>query len=114
MLKNEAEINLECVEQILTRDYGSKMTIREKEAFKVAFVLCADAYFLGPKGAKPKINNDMCKNLAKPALIGEFNWCSYVLGSLLQGSQRVKESIRYNTKTVTLDGCLLFAVVSNN
>lgn len=112
MLKNEAEINLECVEGILRCDYGSKMTIMEKEAFKVAFVLCADAYFLGPKGAKPRINPEMYRNLAKPALIGEFNWCAYELHSLVQGSQKVKDSIAYGSKTVTLYGCLLFAVLT--
>lgn len=111
LLNNDEEITVECVEVILTRDYGSKMSIREREAFKVAFVLYVDAYFLGPQGAKAKINQDMFTNLTNSDSIAEMNWCGYVLNCLIQSSMRVKQSFKARNKTVTLEGCLLFAVV---
>lgn len=111
MLKHDADITLECVEKILRHDYGRKMTLREKDAFKVAFVLCADAYFLSPKGEKPKINQEMFINLIDTKKIPDMNWCGYVLRSLIQSARRVQQSITGGNKTVTLDGCLLFPVV---
>lgn len=114
MLNNDTEITVDCVEEILKRDYGSKMTTREKEAFKVAFLLCADAYFLAPKGGKAKINLEICNNLGNPSMIGEYNWCEYVMRSLFKGSRRVQQSLEYCKKTVTLEGCLLLGVVSSN
>jgi hypothetical protein len=56
MLNHEEEITLQCVERILTKEYGATMSIKEQEAFKVALVLCADAYFLAPRGSNAKIN----------------------------------------------------------
>lgn len=112
MLKNGEDITLECIESILTRDYGRKMNKTVIEAFKVAVVLYADAYFLGPKGRKARINQDMFRNLAQPGLIPELNWCSYVLSCLIHSSNRVQESISTGNKTLTIDGCLLFCVVS--
>lgn len=114
LLKNDAEITLEIVEEILKREYKNKMSFREQEAFKVAFVLCADAYFLGPRGPKPRINQEMYINLVNTAMIPEFNWCEYVLCCFIQSSKRVQQSISCGLKTVTLDGCLLFPVVREN
>lgn len=87
------------------------MSIREKEAFKVAFVLCADAYFLGPRGGKARVNQELYRNLVNPEMIGEFNWCAYVLCCLVQASKRIQQAIQQGNMTVTLDGCLLFPVV---
>lgn len=111
MLKDDAEITMECVEKILRRDYGRNMSSRERDAFIVAFVLCADAYFLGPKGGKPKINTEMFINLIDTKHIAELNWCGYVLKTLIQSAKRIQQSIEAGNKTVTLDGCLLFPVV---
>jgi hypothetical protein len=62
MLGPGEEITLESLKIILLRDYGSNMNVREIEAFKVALVLYVDAYFMGPKGAKVKVNQEILKN----------------------------------------------------
>lgn len=114
MLKPGADITLECLEKILTQQYARKMNNKEREAFKVAFVLCADAYFLGPKGARPKINQEMFRNLIDTTKIADMNWCGYVLRSLFQSAKRIKHSIAAANKTTPLDGRLLFPVVSQH
>lgn len=112
MLGPEEEITLECLKVILLHDYGRNMTIREIEAFKVALVLYVDAYFMGPKGAKVKVNQEIFRNVTDTECIGKLNWCGYVLRMLLQSARRVQKSMMTLNKTVTLDGCLFFWVVS--
>lgn len=112
MINEDEDVSLDRIEGILTREYAEKMSTKEQDAFKVAFAVCADAYFLGPRGSNAKINKDMYKNLANPEMIADFNWCGYVLKCLVQSAKQVQQSLSYGNKTVTLDGCLLFIVVS--
>lgn len=112
LLKPHDDITLQAIESVLTRDYTSKMSMAERDAFKVAFVLCADAYFLAPTGWRPKINQELYKTLLDPSMIPDFNWCGYVKRGLVLSSKRIQQSIAYGNKTVLLDGCLLFPAVS--
>ncbi|CAN6205475.1 unnamed protein product [Urochloa humidicola] len=111
MLGHGVDITLENIKTILQIDYGSKMTERQIEAFKVAVVLYADAYFMGPKGAKVRVNQEILRNLTNTACIEQLNWCGYVLGLLLQSAKRVQKSVNSGKKSVILDGCLFFWVV---
>ncbi|PUZ39841.1 hypothetical protein GQ55_9G375200 [Panicum hallii var. hallii] len=105
------DVTLEYVESVLLRDYGTQMTEKEVEAFKVATVLYGDTYFIARKGAKASINQEMYKIITETESIPHLNWCGYVLGILLHSAKRVQRSLASGNKTVTLDGCLSFWVV---
>lgn len=111
MIKQGKEITLTYLEKILVKDYGLKMSTREREAFKVAAVLYADAYFLAPKGAKAKVNQDLLIYVSEPAFIEGFNWCGYVLQVLIDSTRRAQEALRVGETKVTLDGYLFFWLV---
>ncbi|CAL5015641.1 unnamed protein product [Urochloa decumbens] len=111
MMQTGDVLTLDFIETVLLRNYGEKMSERQTEAFKVAVVLYADAYFMAPKGAKVKLNQEIFKKLENTNSIQYLNWCGYVLRLLLQSADRVQQSILSGNKTVTLDGCLLFLVV---
>jgi hypothetical protein len=108
------DVTLEYIESVLLRDYGTQMTEKEVEAFKVATVLYADTYFMARKGAKARINQEMYKIITETESISHLNRCGYVLGILLHSAKRVQRSLASRNKTVTLDGCLSFWVVSNH
>lgn len=113
MLGNGEDLTLEYIEILLLHDYGNPKTAREVEAVKIAVVLYADAYFMAPKGVKVKINQEIFKSLTWTDFIGQLNWCGYVLRLLLHSAKIVQMSMISGHKTVTLDGCLFFWVVSN-
>lgn len=112
MMKQGQEMTLGYLEKLLVKDYGLMMSTREREAFKIAAVLYADAYFLAPKGTKAKVNQDLFRYISEAAFIEGFNWCSYVLRVLIDSTKKVQEALQMGEAKVTLGGCLLFWVVS--
>uniref|UniRef100_A0A0A9A5J5 Ubiquitin-like protease family profile domain-containing protein n=1 Tax=Arundo donax TaxID=35708 RepID=A0A0A9A5J5_ARUDO len=111
MLRPGCEITLDYVESVLYRDYGSSMSPRQRQAFKVAAVIYADAFFLGPRGNSPKVNLDILNNIDDPNQIHKKNWSRYVIQSLRAAAGRVQDALNNGNKTFTIDGCLLFVVI---
>jgi hypothetical protein len=112
MLRPGEEPNFKNIESILLSEVGRGMSIKEKDAFKVAFVLFADAVFLGPKGQHPKINTELLKKCSDPSVVGNINWCDYVVRGLKNSARKVQFSMLNGNKNPTIEGCLLFLLVS--
>ncbi|TVU07978.1 hypothetical protein EJB05_41359, partial [Eragrostis curvula] len=106
-----SEITLGHLEQILVRRYSRKMTKVKRDAFKVAAILYADAYFLSPKGNNAKINHYLFPCLKDPDRIPNFNWCGYVLNVLRESAKKVQQALMGGKKSITLEGCLVFIMV---
>lgn len=111
MINDSTEITLGYLEKVLVKDYGVRMTTREAIAFKIAAILYADAYYLAPKGTKAKVNQSLFRYITDAAMIEGFNWCAYVLRTLINSSRRAQEALSLGETKVTLDGCLFFWVV---
>lgn len=112
MLVHREDLTMEWIQTILLRDYGGQMSAKEIQGFKAAVLLYADAYFMAPKGWKIRVNQKIFKTVANISCIQEMNWCGYVLQILLQSAGRVQKSLLSSNKTITLDGCLFFLVVT--
>jgi hypothetical protein len=88
------------------------MTSKEKEEFKLAFVLYVDAVFLGAKGSNPKVNNDPLKKCSDTTVIPKLNWSDYVVCCLKDSARKVQLSLLNGKMNVTIEGCLFFLLVS--
>jgi hypothetical protein len=112
LLRKEEEPTLKTIESILLSEPGRMMTLKERDAFKVAFVLYADALFLGPKGQHPKINTELMRECSDPSVVGNLNWCDYVVSGVKQSARKVQFSALNGNKNPTIEGCLFFLLVS--
>ncbi|TVU03795.1 hypothetical protein EJB05_50642, partial [Eragrostis curvula] len=110
-LSRTAEITLDYVESLLVKEYDGKMSIKDKEAFKVAVVLFVDAYLFSPSSGQAKINNSVCPYLVNPNSIDKVNWSAYVLRAVKEASRKVKKSLASGNKSVSLDCCLILLQV---
>lgn len=111
-LGKNSEITLDYVESLLTKDYGGRMSSEEKDAFKVAAVIFADAHFLAPRTAAYKVNQSIMPYLVDPSCIQNVNWCHHVLSAVKQASMRVKQGLAAGKKSIPLDCCLIFLEVT--
>ncbi|KAL6615921.1 hypothetical protein ACP70R_038191 [Stipagrostis hirtigluma subsp. patula] len=111
LLPPSADVSVEYLENLIVRQYGPKMTFREKNAFKVAAVLFADSYFIRPHGTAVKVNQSIFGNLLDVDSICKKNWASYLLHGLKRACCRVRHCIRQENKSITLDGCLILLQV---
>lgn len=94
MIREGVDITLGYLEKVLIKDYGTKMSTREREAFKIAAMLYADAYFIGPKGTKAKVNHDLYRYISEPAFIPTLNWCDYALRVITDSTKRAQAALR--------------------
>lgn len=111
MVRQGMEITLGYLEKVLVKDYGTKMSRKEIEAFKIAAVLYADAYFIGPKGTKAKVDQELYRYVSDPSVIGNLNWSEYVLRVLNESTKRAQAMMRQGESKATLEGCLFFWLV---
>lgn len=112
LLRGGEEPTLKTLESILSKEIGRRMTSKEKEEFKLAFVLYVDAVFLGAKGSNPKVNNDPLKKCSDTTVIPKLNWSDYVVCCLKDSARKVQLSLLNGKMNVTIEGCLFFLLVS--
>jgi hypothetical protein len=84
MLRSGEEPTVRTLENILLKDLGRVMTLKEKEQFKLAFVLYVEAVFLGAKGKNPKVNIELLKKCSDTSIITQLNWADYIF-NLFEG-----------------------------
>ncbi|KAL6622856.1 hypothetical protein ACP70R_032735 [Stipagrostis hirtigluma subsp. patula] len=106
-MRDGQKLSLEYLEKLIVQPYPNKMTERERQAFQVACVLYADAFFLSPHGTPAKINIEIFRSLLQPERIREYNWSGYVLQCLKEAARRIQAALKKPIKAVILGGCLL-------
>ncbi|KAF8659775.1 hypothetical protein HU200_058237 [Digitaria exilis] len=89
MLGPENEMSITTVQSIVMREYSRKMTPREREAFKIAFVIYIDACFLWPRGQAAKPNQGIYKHLVDTSSMQDINWCAYVIRGVKESAAKV-------------------------
>jgi hypothetical protein len=112
MLRSGEEPTIRTLENILLKDLGRLMTVKEKEQFKLAFVLYAEAVFLGAKGKNPKVNMELLKKCSDTSIITQLNWSNYIVTCLKDSAKKVQFSVLNGKQNITIEGCLFFLLVS--
>ncbi|KAL6639065.1 hypothetical protein ACP70R_022795 [Stipagrostis hirtigluma subsp. patula] len=111
MIPQSSDVCVDYLEDLLVRAYCTPMSVRDRNAFKVAAVLFADAYFLRPHGTAVKVNQGIFGNLVDIASICNKDWSSYVLRGLKRACCRLQHGLRHENKSIILDGCLIMLQV---
>lgn len=106
------EPTLRAIESFLLKEYNRTMTPKEREGFKFAFMVYVDAYFLCPKGQNAKINWKLAMKVSDSKSIPKINWCRYVLSGLEDSAKKVQASLEHGARSITIEGCLFFLLVS--
>ncbi|VAH10536.1 unnamed protein product [Triticum turgidum subsp. durum] len=91
--------------------YGRRMTVGEKNKFKVGLVICACTYLLAPTLENDYFCTDYWGALATPDLIHMHKWCRYTREELLVAAKRVKADLLGGRQKSNLSGCLPFIQV---
>jgi hypothetical protein len=112
MLRSGEEPTVRILENILLKDLGRVMTLKEKEQFKLAFVLYVEAVFLAAKGKNPKVNIELLKKCSDTSIITQLNWADYILTCLKDSAKKVQLSLLNGKQNITIEGCLFFLLVS--
>lgn len=98
-----SSLTMSFLEQILSKDYGSKSTVAQKDAFKIASVLFSlyhhDFLITLLRNFIPKV---------KPV---ELNWAKFVLWTLSQASAHAQAQIREGKNKIAFFGCTLLLQV---
>lgn len=74
-------LTMSFLEQILSTDYGSKSTPAEKDAFKIASVLCSLCYLLASEQHHEFLVT-LLRNFVPDVKPVELNWAKFVLWTL--------------------------------
>jgi hypothetical protein len=114
LLRSGEEPTIRNLESIILKDYGRGMSAKEKEAFKLAFVLYVEAVFLGAKGRNPKVNSELLKKFCDISAITQLDWSDYVVRCLKDSARKVQLSLLNGNRNITIEGCLYFLLVSYN
>ncbi|XP_037416617.1 uncharacterized protein LOC119279501 [Triticum dicoccoides] len=88
---------------------ASKVAIvgAEKEKMMVACTIIAASTFLLPRGAHPKIANELLPVLAEPTQISDYDFCDYVVEGLREGAAKLREDLLHDPSQLSLQGCLV-------
>ncbi|XP_044378895.1 uncharacterized protein [Triticum aestivum] len=88
---------------------ASKVAIvgAEKEKMIVACTIIAASTFLLPRGAHPKIANEILPVLAEPTQISDYDFCDYVVEGLREGAAKLREDLLHDPSQLSLQGCLV-------
>lgn len=113
LLEPEDDLSLENIVKVLEPEIPAEGNGGHHKAFIMASFLLAVSYFLAPKGRPPKVNSEILECILDTEKLANINWASYVLMSLREASGKLNREIMANTKSVTLDGCLLLLQVRN-
>jgi hypothetical protein len=112
MLRSGEEPSIRTLENIMMKDVGRVMTFKEKEQFKLAFVLYVEAVFLGAKWKNGKVNKHILRKCSDTSIITQLNWSDYVLCCLKDSAKKVQLSLLNGKQIITIEGCLFFLLVS--
>ncbi|XP_048540118.1 uncharacterized protein LOC125519316 [Triticum urartu] len=88
---------------------ASKVAIvgAEKEKMMVACTIMAASSFLLPRGAHPKISNELLPVLPEPNQISYYDFCDYVVEGLREGAAKLREDLLHEPAQLSLQGCLV-------
>ncbi|XP_044429287.1 uncharacterized protein [Triticum aestivum] len=73
----------------------------------VACTIIAASSFLLPRGAHPKIANELLPVLAEPNQISDYDFCDYVVEGLREGAAKLREDLLHEPAQLSLQGCLV-------
>ncbi|XBI36080.1 hypothetical protein VPH35_121658 [Triticum aestivum] len=73
----------------------------------VACTIIAASSFLLPRGAHPKIANELLPVLAEPNQISDYDFCDYVVEGLREGAAKLREDLLHDPTQLSLQGCLV-------
>lgn len=92
---------------------ASKVAIvgAEKEQMMAACTVIAASTFLVPRGAHPKISNELLPVLADPNHISDYDFCDYVVEGLREAATKLREDLLHDPSQLILQGCLLIPQV---
>ncbi|XP_044383981.1 uncharacterized protein [Triticum aestivum] len=80
---------------------------REREKMMAACTILAASTFLLPRGAHPKISNELLPVLAEPNKISEYDLCDYVVEGLREAAAKLRDDLLHDPSQLSLQGCLL-------
>ncbi|KAF7050053.1 hypothetical protein CFC21_058467 [Triticum aestivum] len=103
--------SLKAAEEFLLRDISESSSKLEKDYFQIAFVIFVMGHVLAPTTKHDYATIDYWGALANTEAISQFNWCEYVLESLLEAVRRVKNNMLAGNLNTNLVGCHLWLQV---
>uniref|UniRef100_A0ACD5Z8M2 Uncharacterized protein n=1 Tax=Avena sativa TaxID=4498 RepID=A0ACD5Z8M2_AVESA len=103
--------SLKAAENFLTRDITEESSKIEKDCFQIALVIFVMGHILAPSIKHDYATIDFWGALADTENIGQFNWCEYILQSLLDAVGKYKTDVRNNSHAINLFGCHLWLQV---
>lgn len=83
----------------------------EKEKMMAACTIIAASTFLVPRGAHPKVSNELLPVLADPNHISDYDFCDYVVEGLREAATKLREDLLHDPSQLILQGCLLIPQV---
>lgn len=99
--------SLTTIENVLTAQYdpSSTMTLKDKENFKVCFVIWVMGHLLAPTKKHNVGSDQFWGALLAPDEIKQFNWAAYVIEELMNAARDVQQAIKNNKIVSTITGC---------
>jgi hypothetical protein len=97
--------------QIISQKYDAPMTMEQRNAFKVAFIIYIMSTLFNPGARFDYVSYEYWNAIEDSSNIGNYNWCEYVMEKLLDAAFKLKSELKCNSKFANITGCVLFLQV---
>jgi hypothetical protein len=103
--------SLKAAESFLLRDITDDSSKIEKDCFQIAFIIFMMGHILAPSTKYDYATIDFWGALGNTDNIAQYNWCEYILQSLMDAVDKYNRDVRQNAQNINLLGCHLWLQV---